>query len=574
VVALDAEKTADLDRYKGKLKGAVVLTGKPGKLRPLAELDDPTGSPTSALVPSDRDKLPFEQVQGFRRASRDFLTREGAAAVLVDAGKPFGLVGTGGGGVLSAGGDRASAGSRIPVLTVAHEQYAMLYRLATRPAPARTRVELEVSNRFTGPVAVANTVGEIRGKERPDEFVVVGAHLDSWDLGQGALDNGTGTAVVLEAARVLARCGTPPRRTIRFVLFTGEEQGLLGAKAYVARHKDELPRTSACLVHDTGTGKVVGLGWLGKADLKPILEAELAALKELGVREVHARGMRGSDHGAFHEAGVPGGHVRQEVAGYRIAHHTQADTLEMAREADLLQGAQVLAVTAMRLANLDDLLPRDKPAAGAEGEKLVPLFPEEGAPKGWLVREWNDLAKPAPAGVAWAVKDGVLQAGKQRGTWLVSEKEYGDFALEFEFKLTERGNSGVALRAPLKGDPAFDGLELQLADLRYNTKAKDSELTGGIYRAIAPTKQVYKPTEWNACRVEMRGPRLRVTLNGERIQDVDLTAYDQPVKRHDGSDAPPVKDRPRKGHLGFQHLSRDNEPVLIRNARLQVFDAP
>ena len=151
----------------------------------------------------------------------------------------------------------------------------------------------------------------------------------------------------------------------------------------------------------------------------------------------------------------------------------------------------------------------------------------------------------------------------------MSEKEYGDFILEFEVKLTEVGNSGVALRSPMKGDPAFDGMEFQLADLRYNTAAKDSELTGGLYRAVAPTKQVYKPTEWNSVRIELKGDRLKATVNGEVIQDVDLTKFDKPVKRHDGTDAPPIKDRPRKGHIGFQHLSRNNEPVLIRGARIQ-----
>jgi 3-keto-disaccharide hydrolase len=202
-------------------------------------------------------------------------------------------------------------------------------------------------------------------------------------------------------------------------------------------------------------------------------------------------------------------------------------------------------------------------------EGFVPLFPADGVPKGFVVTEWSDLAKPAPKGVEWTVEDGVLTAGKQRGTWLISEKEYSDFILEFEIKLTERGNSGVALRAPMKGDPAFDGMELQVADLRYNEKAKDSELTGGIYRAIAPSKQVYKPTEWNSFRVELKGEKLKVTLNGEVIQDVDLTKFDQPVKRHDGKDAPPIKDRPRKGHIGFQHLSQNNEPVLIRGAKIK-----
>ena len=187
----------------------------------------------------------------------------------------------------------------------------------------------------------------------------------------------------------------------------------------------------------------------------------------------------------------------------------------------------------------------------AEEEGFVRLFSEDGIPKGWTVREWNDLAKPAGKDTAWTVKDGVLRSGKSRGTWLVSEKEYSDFILEFEIKLGELGNIGVELRAPLKGDPAFDGMELQVADYRYNTQAKDSELTGGIYRAIAPTKQVYKPTEWNKFRIELKGMHLKATLNGEVIQDINLTKYDQTVKRHDGSDAPPVKDRPRKGHIGF-----------------------
>src|SRR5438132_3666198 len=126
------------------------------------------------------------------------------------------------------------------------------------------------------------------------------------------------------------------------------------------------------------------------------------------------------------------------------------------------------------------------PTVGAAADKddFVPLFPDEGVPRGWVVRQWNDLAAPAK-GSTWVVKDGVLHSGKSRGTWLVSEKEYDDFILEVEIKLTAVGNSGIALRAPMKGDPAFDGMELQVADYRYNTQAKPSELTGGIYRAIA-----------------------------------------------------------------------------------------
>jgi hypothetical protein len=198
------------------------------------------------------------------------------------------------------------------------------------------------------------------------------------------------------------------------------------------------------------------------------------------------------------------------------------------------------------------------------------LFAGSASPKGWMVRQWDDVAKPA-TDAEWSVMDGVLRSGQRRGTWLMSEKEYGDFILEFEIKLTERGNSGIALRAPLHGDPAFDGMELQIADVRYNPSAKPSELTGAIYRALAPRKQLYRPADWNRFRIDLKGSHLKVTLNGEMIQDVDLSTLDQPTKRHDGSDAPPVKDRPRRGHIGFQHLSRNNEPVLIRHARLKVY---
>src|SRR5262249_11095156 len=180
-------------------------------------------------------------------------------------------------------------------------------------------------------------------------------------LGQGTTDNGTGSAVVLEAARLLAKSGVKPRRTIRFVLFTGEEQGLYGSKAYVKQHKDELPRTSMGLVHDTRTGKVIGLGLQGRAAVKPILEAELASLKDLGLKDINLRGMRGSDHDSFEQAGVPGFAVQQDMSEYRFTHHSQSDTLDKAHEADLIQGAQVMAVAALRVANLPNLLPRDRP---------------------------------------------------------------------------------------------------------------------------------------------------------------------------------------------------------------------
>ena len=168
--------------------------------------------------------------------------------------------------------------------------------------------------------------------------------------------------VVLEAARILVKSGVKPKRTIRFILFTGEEQGLYGSKAYVQQHKDEMPKISMCLVHDTGTGKVIGIGTQGFAPIKPILEAELGSLKDIGFKEVNTRSLQGSDHQSFDAVGVPGFAFQQDPAEYRLTHHSQSDTLDKGKEADLIQGAQVMAVTGLRVANLPDLLPREKKA--------------------------------------------------------------------------------------------------------------------------------------------------------------------------------------------------------------------
>lgn len=211
-------------------------------------------------------------------------------------------------------------------------------------------------------------------------------------------------------------------------------------------------------------------------------------------------------------------------------------------------------------------------ARGEDG--FAPLFNKDGAPGGFVVRNWSDVSQPPPEGAAWEVRDGVLRSTGARGCWLISEKEYGDFILEYEFKLGPLGNSGCALRAPIKGDPAFDGLEMQMADFRYNEKAKPSELTGGLYRAAAPSKQLYQPGEWNAVRIELRGSKVKVTLNGEIVQDIDLDDFKETVLRHDNTNAPPLKDRPRKGHIGFQELSRGDGHAMIRGARIKELAAP
>ncbi|HEV3078471.1 MAG TPA: M20/M25/M40 family metallo-hydrolase [Gemmataceae bacterium] len=420
VIIIKAKNAQELAPYKGKLKDAIVLQGPPATVRtnftptPPGErggrgrfggpgADGQGKAPKDGAKqgrgqadgqqggPSRRDLADWQQRMAFRRELSDFLRTEGAACILMDAGKPQGLLNMTGSWRSGGSADRVSAAEPIPSAFIAHEHYALLYRLAGRPAPERTRLEIEITNKLTpGPITVYNTVGEIPGSEKPDEVVIVGAHLDSWDLGQGTTDNGTGTCVVLETARTLMRAGVKPKRTIRFCLFTGEEEGLFGSRAYVQAHKDELPKISLCLVHDTGTGKVIGLGLQGRASVKPILESELVSLKELGLQDINLRGMGGSDHQSFENAGVPGFAVQQDMSEYNFTHHSQSDTLDKVHVDDLVEGVQVMAVAAVRVANLPKLLPRDKPP-GSERRGRGGFFQDE-APK-----KAADAAQKPPA---------------------------------------------------------------------------------------------------------------------------------------------------------------------------------
>ncbi|HMP02022.1 MAG TPA: M20/M25/M40 family metallo-hydrolase [Gemmatales bacterium] len=387
VVVVRARTPEELQQYKGKLKNAIVLRGPPATIRPITDMErtppavrpteprptEPTTPvatrPTSPTTPTSTTPRPTRPGRpegfdtrgalAFRREMAEFFRSEGVAVLLQDAGKPHSMLTMSGG--WGRTDDRASAPTPLPAAFMAHEHYALLYRLATRPEPAVTRVEIEINNQFVpGPLTVYNTVGEIRGSEKPDEFVVLGAHIDSWDLASGTTDNGTGTSVVLEAARVLANCGVKPKRTIRFVLFSGEEQGLHGSRAYVRHHEDEMPRTSAAIIHDTGTGRVLSLSLMGREKVRPLLEQEFVSLKALGLRELSIRSSGGSDHQSFEAAGVPGFMFQQDPAEYRLTHHSQTDTLDKARPEELIQGAQVMAVMAMRIANLEELLPRER----------------------------------------------------------------------------------------------------------------------------------------------------------------------------------------------------------------------
>jgi len=223
--------------------------------------------------------------------------------------------------------------------------------------------------------------------------------------------------------------------------------------------------------------------------------------------------------------------------------------------------------------------------AGEPEPQFTPLFPEDGpVTKGWTVRTWANVKDAPQWETIWEVRDGVLYGGKSPtrkwvGTWLLSEREYDDFILEVDFKFINggaTGNGGVALRAPLTGRPSYCGMELQITDPRYEFSlyryGGSDQLTGAIYKAIPPIKQVYNAGEWNHYRIDLRGSYLKVWLNQVLIQDVDLNTVTQKIIPHEDwkEEVVPLSQRPHRGHIGFQELSEAGERLLYRNARIAV----
>lgn len=324
----------------GHLKGRILLLGEPPK---------PKG-----------DRKAFdEKVQRFMKAMKE----EGIAALLLGSDKKDGQMNMG-------GSPKAEWGlPPVPTAMMQHEHAQLLVRLAARKQPVELELELggEASQK---PVQAYNSLGEITGSERPGEVVLLGAHMDSWDLGTGATDNGTGTVAVLEALRAIKASGLRPKRTIRVALFSGEEQGIFGSSAYVKAHQAELPNHQAVLIHDLGSGRVGGWALQGREDLRGLMARAIAPLQEEGVKELPLEGSYDSDHAPFVKAGVPAFFGVQEQRDYfSSTHHSQTDTFDHVEPKDLVQGAAALAVTAWELANMDERLPhKDMKAPAKEAE--------------------------------------------------------------------------------------------------------------------------------------------------------------------------------------------------------------
>lgn len=375
------EGEADFAAWKGKLAGRVVL------ISPLAEfkgLDQPLSVryDDEELEEESRYAIlggPREQRAARWRARRKqleavraFLEAEQPLAVILCSDRWPGVVRVQGGGSR----DQDKRG-HVPGLVMIPEHYNRLARLLQRRMDVE--LELDVRARFHDQDPLAyNTLADLPGGDRKDEVVMLGAHLDSWHAGTGSNDNAAGAAVVMEAARLLSALGQRPRRTIRVALWSGEEQGLLGSRAWVAKHLARRPeatedepykgplelrpghaRFAGYFNMDGGSGRVRGVHLQDNVAAVPVFEQWLRPLRDLGVSTVSANSDGSTDHVPFDGAGVPAVNVIQDGLDYEsLTHHSHLDTYDYARREDLMQASVVMAWFAWQAANRPEPLPR------------------------------------------------------------------------------------------------------------------------------------------------------------------------------------------------------------------------
>jgi carboxypeptidase Q len=272
------------------------------------------------------------------------LKEAGALAVMLAADKPHSMLYTA--PVEFSGTGRMAA---LPTVSLAREDVGLLRRLLSQNQTPRVR--LDVRNKVGPAFDATNVVGEIPGTDPARELVVVGAHLDSNDLGPGALDNAAGSAAVLETARAVKALGLKPRRTLRFVLFTGEEEGMVGSIAYVERHRAEMDRTVAALVMDVGAGRPVGWFSMGRTDLDADVRELSRPLAQFGEFTLEHAAFAATDNAPFMAEGVPNLVLLQDETPYFPVHHTVADTPDKIDARDFASAVATLAVTAYQIAD-------------------------------------------------------------------------------------------------------------------------------------------------------------------------------------------------------------------------------
>jgi len=241
---------------------------------------------------------------------------------------------------------------RIPQVLLAREDGERIARLLAADHPVWA--DLSIPNRLGGPIKTANVIAEIKGSEKPDEFVILGAHLDSWELGTGALDNGCNAALVIDVLRAIKASGLKPRRSIRFILFSGEEEGLLGSRAYATTHRPELDKAAGVIIFDSGTGKTTGFSDGGRKDVLETTKRLLAPLQQFGLKDLKTDMEEGTDHFDFMLEGVPTFVADQDEANYLENYHAISDTYDKVDFVQLKKDVAEAAEFAFALANLPE----------------------------------------------------------------------------------------------------------------------------------------------------------------------------------------------------------------------------
>ncbi len=396
-IRVNATTKDELEKFKGKLAGKVVIFGelreikvsdKPlsdryddKKLEEYAEYKVPGATPYARPGQPPFNREEFVRRREMRRAAIKLFADEKALAVITEGAHDGGTMSVQGGGTWKKGDPQG-----LPSLAMDAEHFGRIARLLEKKKDVQ--LEIDVKVRFIEEDQMQwNTIAEIPGTDKKAEVVMLGAHLDSWHGGTGATDNGAGSVVAMEAVRILKALGVKPRRTIRIGLWSGEEQGLMGSRAYVAQHfasrpepppsgPDEMPsylrrptgpltvkpehaKLAAYFNLDNGTGKVRGIYAQENAAVVPIFQAWLEPLKDLGATTVTLNNTSGTDHLSFDAVGLPGFQFIQDEIEYDTrTHHTNMDVYERLQRADLMQASVVMATFVYEAAMRDSMLPR------------------------------------------------------------------------------------------------------------------------------------------------------------------------------------------------------------------------
>ena len=377
-------------KWKGKLRGKIVLVSEPPALTPatqprfrrltdadLAEIahsPDPYKLPTALSLddikmppkPEEVGKLMshlppplmfqlYDRYEDFNDEQGRFFSNEGAAAVIrADERARNGLI------FGEAAGSHLSKDPLAPpTFIVTEEQYSRMTRLLEDKHTPELRISLTAKSSTTD-VDALNIIGEIRGETKPDEVVMIGAHFDSWHSGTGATDNGAGSAVMIEVMRILKAAHIKLDRTVRIGLWSGEEEGLYGSRAYVKEHfGPERDKFDVYLNLDNGSGKIRGVYLEENDAARPLFEAALAPFRDMGVTTISLRNTGGTDHLSFDGVGLPGFQFIQDPLDYgSTTHHSAADTYSHAIPEDLMQAAAVIGSCVTDFANHEHQFPR------------------------------------------------------------------------------------------------------------------------------------------------------------------------------------------------------------------------